>query len=383
MSHWAHIELTDAEHVAERHAARRNSDAAFWLVGVRGRDTLESLRARLPKTCKDVRVSGASKGAAVPMKLCKMSSAPRLKRLVIGVDVRGWAFDSYARNIALAAPHGWEVEVCDASNLPKNLDGAGVVYNMPPGRQVQWAALANAVGSERPALVSSFNTGYPHQKQWIDSLPPISDWMIFNNLASWKQSKSYRSSYIPNGVDSDLFCPMVPIMERPRRVLWVGSQRYLELKGYPMLEQIRPALLSRGIECDFTPANSFDPPKTQLEMAEWYQTGRVYVVASETEGTPNPGLESAACGCALVSTRVGNMPELITHGVNGLLVDRTPEALLAGIIEADANCERLGNAARRSIIDDEWSWNLVARRHWHVFQMLREGWLSGPLWSNL
>lgn len=58
MNHWAHIELADAGDVEKRHAARRNSDATFWLVGVRGRDTLDSLRAQVPKWCKDVRVAG-------------------------------------------------------------------------------------------------------------------------------------------------------------------------------------------------------------------------------------------------------------------------------------------------------------------------------------
>ena len=49
-------------------------------------------------------------------------------------------------------------------------------------------------------------------------------------------------------------------------------------------------------------------------MAAWYDTGTVYVVASQFEGTPNPALEAASAGCVVVSTPVGNMPELIRDG---------------------------------------------------------------------
>lgn len=58
------------------------------------------------------------------------------------------------------------------------------------------------------------------------------------------------------------------------------------------------------------------------EMLEFYRSIDVYVCASRSEGTPNPCLEAAACGVPVVTTRVGNMPELIQHGVNGFFVER-------------------------------------------------------------
>ena len=65
--------------------------------------------------------------------------------------------------------------------------------------------------------------------------------------------------------------------------------------------------------------------RTAAEMVEFYHSLDVYVCASRSEGTPNPCLEAAACGLPVITTAVGNMPELIRDGHNGFLVERRPE----------------------------------------------------------
>lgn len=63
------------------------------------------------------------------------------------------------------------------------------------------------------------------------------------------------------------------------------------------------------------------------ELCSFYNESDVYALTSLHEGTPQPLLESMACGCFPVCTRVGNAPELIRHKDNGYLVEnRTPEA---------------------------------------------------------
>jgi hypothetical protein len=62
--------------------------------------------------------------------------------------------------------------------------------------------------------------------------------------------------------------------------------------------------------------------RNREEMLDFYRSLDVYVCASRSEGTPNPCLEAAACGLPVVTTRVGNMPELIGDGENGFFVER-------------------------------------------------------------
>jgi glycosyltransferase involved in cell wall biosynthesis len=60
---------------------------------------------------------------------------------------------------------------------------------------------------------------------------------------------------------------------------------------------------------------------SRAELARAYHALDVYVVASRQEGGPKAVLESLATGVPLVSTRVGQAPDLVEHGTNGFLVD--------------------------------------------------------------
>lgn len=57
------------------------------------------------------------------------------------------------------------------------------------------------------------------------------------------------------------------------------------------------------------------------DVPELLQRMRIVCLTSHTEGTPNVVLEAMAAGRPVVATRVGGVPELITDGVNGLLVE--------------------------------------------------------------
>ena len=85
-------------------------------------------------------------------------------------------------------------------------------------------------------------------------------------------------------------------------------------RGYE--EIIVPAVTSLERVALLTAARE-DKWRGPEEMREFYRSLDVYVCASRAEGTPNPCLEAAACGVPLVTTCVGNMPELVRHGVNG------------------------------------------------------------------
>ena len=89
----------------------------------------------------------------------------------------------------------------------------------------------------------------------------------------------------------------------------------------------------------------------QSEVAPWLRAMDIFVLPSLSESFPNALLEAMACGCAVVASRVGGTPELVTDGEDGLLFEAGDVAgLAAGLARLAGDAElrrRLGSAAAR------------------------------------
>lgn len=68
-------------------------------------------------------------------------------------------------------------------------------------------------------------------------------------------------------------------------------------------------------------------------LATLYRSASVVVLASRREGMPNVILEAMAHGRPVVATPCGGIPELITDGVNGLLVPQDDPGALAAALD--------------------------------------------------
>ncbi|ENK4556157.1 glycosyltransferase [Escherichia coli] len=118
-----------------------------------------------------------------------------------------------------------------------------------------------------------------------------------------------------DGVNLKLFYPINlerfdNIESRALRVGWAGNSKWAgeleDFKGYHSL--LKPAveqLQSEGLNIELVLADrqlGFIPHD---EMVKYYSQIDVYVCPSKIEGTPNPVLESMACGVPVISTDVG------------------------------------------------------------------------------
>jgi len=57
------------------------------------------------------------------------------------------------------------------------------------------------------------------------------------------------------------------------------------------------------------------------DVTGWMRQMDIFVLCSASESFPNALLEAMACGCCVVGSRVGGVPELIRDGQNGLLFE--------------------------------------------------------------
>ncbi len=89
----------------------------------------------------------------------------------------------------------------------------------------------------------------------------------------------------------------------------------------------------------------------RTEMARFYNSIDVICVASTAEGDPLPLVEGMACGCFPVCVDVGIVPELVQSGVNGLIVDRTPDAFRAAFEWCSQNLDYIREMGLRNAED--------------------------------
>ena len=112
---------------------------------------------------------------------------------------------------------------------------------------------------------------------------------------------------------------------------------------------LRPSLQALASELDINNHVVFAGEQTAVEG--WLRRSRVFVLTSDSEGLSLALMEAMMSGLPAVVSAVGDLGDLVEHGVNGCLVaERTPEAFAAALrpLLTDARLlERFAAAAAR------------------------------------
>jgi glycosyltransferase involved in cell wall biosynthesis len=161
--------------------------------------------------------------------------------------------------------------------------------------------------------------------------------------------------------------------EQRGRALWVGNTASTgaEHKGLPL---VRDACSDAGV--GLTEVDACRVGTKHDEMPEVYAEHDMLVLASESEGAPRPLLEALASGIPVVTTRTGLATRLVHHGVNGVIVKRDRESLVAGIRYVQAmladNPEAVSERCRLSV-EPEHTETACVMRWTSVLQQLGKG----------
>ena len=122
--------------------------------------------------------------------------------------------------------------------------------------------------------------------------------------------------------------------------------------GGPLRDELEVRANRSGLEGRLI----FHGARLQDEIIAAYRRAAVFVLApvvtgdGDRDGIPNVLVEAMASGVPVVATRISGIPELITDGIDGLLVREHDPAALAGAIERllrdPGLAARLGRAGR-------------------------------------
>jgi glycosyltransferase involved in cell wall biosynthesis len=290
-----------------------------------------------------------------------------LPRVLAVADRPGWAIESKARNLARDLAGRYEVVVRFQHEVNEDdLESADLVlifYWLETRKMsLPEAALARCADRLLMGICSHFELQGALREPGLAILNRLASRVFANNRLLQREFApliGVPMHYTPNGVDTTFFRPA----ETPRvrvagelRVGWAGSltNQGAEHRGFPNV--IEPAVAALpGVA--LVTAIREQHWRNRDEMLAFYREIDVYVCASRSEGTPNPCLEAAACGVPVVTTPVGNMPELIVDGENGCFFDGTVRGLtdkLALLRDSPKLSSEWGARIRTSI--EAWDW---------------------------
>lgn len=168
---------------------------------------------------------------------------------------------------------------------------------------------------------------------------------------------------------------VVPNAPRPEReeveILYLGGFDN-PVKGGAVLMEALPALLQRCPKTRVLLAGPGEAPGSLPDQVRWagwldetakdraFQGADLFAMPSLSEGLPVALLEAMARGLPIVVSRVGGVPEIVTDGVDVLLVEPGDPAELASrlgdLVEDPARRRELGGAAAgraRRLADDD------------------------------
>ena len=221
----------------------------------------------------------------------------------------------------------------------------------------------------------------------------VSNGMKSDILAAYPGVRPDRVHVIYNGIDADLYRPDPgrDVLDRhgiePGRPSVVFVGRVTRQKGLPVL--LRAAeLFEPGTQLVLC-AGQPDTAELQAEVTRLVDRLRAtrggviwipgmlpkadvvqilshataFVCPSEYEPLGIVNLEAMACGCAVVASAVGGIPEVVADGVTGLLVPPGDEAALAAAVNSliadPSRAASLGARGRERAVA-EFSWSSIA-----------------------
>ena len=140
----------------------------------------------------------------------------------------------------------------------------------------------------------------------------------------------------------DLFIQCVKILK----------DSYPELSGSLKLLVVGSGKNMRGVELPLETI-FLGRINNEYEMADIYNAGSLFVAPSREDNLPNTVMEALSCGTPVVAFKIGGMPDMIDHKINGYLAEPfNVNDLMNGILWVLKHPEpnQLSEAARTKIL---------------------------------
>ena len=186
-----------------------------------------------------------------------------------------------------------------------------------------------------------------------------------NNLILFDRFKDHIKNlyYTPNGVETSIFTPDYNNLNDDITFGWVGNidratKRYNEIV-IPLSRKYIFKIIGTSKK------DGIDKLLNKQKMRDYYNSLDYFIVSSDTEGTPNPALEAMSCGIPVITTKVGNMIEIVDHGVSGFFVEGSIESFIEVIDKlkdmSKSNYHKMCIESRSRV--ESWDWSIKYKQY--------------------
>ena len=292
------------------------------------------------------------------------------RRVLLVVDVEGWAYDIIAKSIS-GSFRKYNAEIVYFRDLIDGktfVDGSDfdVIFAFFWYDMLLRGKLIDNLDSRKVCVdVQSHNSWLKRGIQ-LNEVERILENFTSVGFSSRKLMKKFprleNKFYTPSGYDPRRFKPTpLPKYDGTLKICWAGdpeTSHHGDVKGY--YEYIQPAIKEFDDVELITASKQNRIPHNQ--MGSFYSRGHVYLNFSSSEGTPMPLLEAMACGRPVITTNVGISEEVVNDGENGWVIPRTIDDL----VETIENCrlkisdlQMMGLKSFQSVEERTFDWSAM------------------------
>jgi len=198
---------------------------------------------------------------------------------------------------------------------------------------------------------------------------------------------------IPFGVDCQMFQPVTNDISRPHSNIRISFIKHLKPKyGPDYLIKAMALILAKYKDVELVMAGAGEMKNDLIQLAKSLNIAAhislpgpiphqrvplllsqtdIFVMPSNNESFGVAAVEAQAMGVPVVATNVGGVPEAVTHGITGILVEPKSEqdladAILTLIKNPDLRMQ-MGKAGRQHVLDKyDWNVNITAMQELYI-----------------
>lgn len=187
-----------------------------------------------------------------------------------------------------------------------------------------------------PIKYNSFISEYNRDKWGLDQ-----GYIIEHGV----DTEFWNQGWGANNTSRELYCLSV-VNEFPSRDWCCGFNLWKEVASSVPCQVVG--------KCTGEHAGFSQPAESREHLRQLYQTAAVFLNTSLHSPVPTVMLEAMACGCPVVTTGTCMIPEIIEHGVNGIIANNASDLKFwcKELLDKPDLARKIGEAGRQTILSD-------------------------------